>query len=235
MPAPRIRLHWRDAIFAILGEAETMNAKLTTKAVEDELWKRAGAGMIETQEGEPVGDVPSTSTIGRVVRDDWAKLKESERKDYRLVRWPETFRDGALPWQTAPAVFELLRYLTNERPTVRLARWYWWLSAPLMLPNASEAQTPAVDPDKAPPPPSVRWRMNLARTLAGLESLGLPMEKALRAAGLALIQLPWAASDRETWLEGEKTWQESLREEKLEDWSHEGFGASARPRTKREG
>src|SRR5262245_58495679 len=74
------------------------------------------------------GDAPSERWISQWLRRDWPKIDEEERRQYTFVRWPESFEWGLLPWEAAPAVFELLR----ERRRVAAFRWGDWRS-PLRL------------------------------------------------------------------------------------------------------
>ena len=65
--------------------------------------------------------MPSERTIGRVSLPEDAH----ERALYERVYWPESFEHGALPWEAAEAVLELIAFQEPKRPTVREARWFW--------------------------------------------------------------------------------------------------------------
>jgi len=131
---------------------------LSIKA-EHETW---GAGRILAEmERRALSDnrlspAVSEPTIRRILARDWSKLAEERRREYRQIHWPATFERGDLPWEAAPACFQLLRLYGREhkrRPTVRMGRWYWRLGE--VAPGASEL-------DKA----------RTARFLAGLEAAG---------------------------------------------------------------
>lgn len=78
--------------------------------------------------GIAISDLPHPATIGRIK----ARMGEAERTPYLLVRFPESFASGALPWESAPTVGEILATMlskaTPERPTVRLALAVWQVS-----------------------------------------------------------------------------------------------------------
>lgn len=73
---------------------------------------------------------PTDRTVRRYL-EQWRQLPDSERAQYTECRWPDSFEMGALPWEAAPAVAELLRMaldpadLGSFRPPVQLARWFW--------------------------------------------------------------------------------------------------------------
>ncbi|MGE5618089.1 MAG: hypothetical protein ACM3US_02395 [Sphingomonadaceae bacterium] len=82
-------------------------------------------------------DPPSEKTV-RTYAKIQREAPEHERRQYRLVYWPESFGTPELPWEAAPAVFEAIRMTGEEsRPTVRTAKWYWrlFLAAPDMAPK----------------------------------------------------------------------------------------------------
>src|SRR5262249_55551679 len=75
-------------------------------------------------------DVPSERTVRRLY-DQFQTLPAENRRDWMVVRWPDSFSSGALPWASARAVFDLLKYYDQHAdwvpPTVRHARWFWYL------------------------------------------------------------------------------------------------------------
>jgi hypothetical protein len=83
-----------------------------------------------------VGDPPSERWVSQWLRNDWPKVRDNERRQYGLVRWPGSFESGALPWEMSPQCLELLllrqrlaeHKLGEWRPTVRLARWFYRIS-----------------------------------------------------------------------------------------------------------
>jgi len=81
-------------------------------------------------------DWPSESTIGRYQRK-FRQKDSAEQVGYRWLHWPESFDEGALPWEAAAATLELLRFLREKkmgRPCIMLSRWYWRLT--LAAPDA---------------------------------------------------------------------------------------------------
>jgi len=81
-------------------------------------------------------DWPSESTIGRKQRE-FRRKDPAEQVGYRWLHWPESFDEGALPWESAGAALEVLRFYREKgtgRPPIALARWYWRLT--LAAPDA---------------------------------------------------------------------------------------------------
>jgi hypothetical protein len=75
-------------------------------------------------------DWPSLRTVQRMY-NRYITLPEVVRRHNALVRWPETWLAGTLPWESSQAILELLRYRDQrqvERPTVRVALWFWRVS-----------------------------------------------------------------------------------------------------------
>ena len=77
-------------------------------------------------------DVPSDRSVRRYMQAHKGLTLE-ERRQYRLLRWPDNL--GDLPWEAGPAVLDLLRHLHEAgagRPTLRLATWYYrvWQAVP---------------------------------------------------------------------------------------------------------
>jgi hypothetical protein len=75
-------------------------------------------------------DVPSERTVRRLY-EQFQMLPPESRRDWMVVRWPDSFSSGALPWASARVVFDLLKYYDQQAdwglPTVRQARWFWYL------------------------------------------------------------------------------------------------------------
>ena len=77
--------------------------------------------------------LPSERSVRRWLRDEWP---QGETEQYDRVAWPESFLPPApLPWEASRATLELLAHTAPTRPTVRLARWHYWvcLAAPESL------------------------------------------------------------------------------------------------------
>lgn len=110
-------------------------------------------------------DAPHLRTVQRW-ETEFGSLGEEAQREYRYVRWPESFgTTHGLPWEASAAVLELLGlYRSNRninpdpaqefrRPTVQEARWYF---------RVAQAR-----PDVKP---VVRW--DIAGTMARAERLG---------------------------------------------------------------
>ena len=92
---------------------------------------------------------PSEATIGRILKNDWHKLDEEGKNNYRYVYWPETMEHEYLPWYMSDAALELLKLHWSEdsvdspiaefrkteeifnRPTVNDVKWFWRVSQAL--------------------------------------------------------------------------------------------------------
>lgn len=74
-------------------------------------------------------DSPSERTVRRLF-DEHNALPEHVRIEQGLLRWPESFAAGRLPWDAARAALELLRFRDQAgfaQPTTRQAKWFWRL------------------------------------------------------------------------------------------------------------
>lgn len=101
---------------------------------------------------------------------------------YRYVYWPESFQAGDLPWEAAAVVLELMEDhrqrhqrapdIWTERPTVRLARWFWRVT-------------------QAAPDAPKGWRSEFAGALARAEALGTLGRTARNVEKLLLEWHPW--------------------------------------------
>jgi hypothetical protein len=65
----------------------------------------------------PEKDFPGTGTIGRIKE----RISEEEMRLLALVRFPDTFDAGLLPWSAAADVLDLWRFM-SWNPSVRLAQ-----------------------------------------------------------------------------------------------------------------
>jgi hypothetical protein len=126
MPQPRHRFDQ-----AIRRAVATM-PQATVKEIRDHLKGEMARYDI------PERDVPSEATITRRRRE----LSEEDLKEWRMVRWPESFGiPGGLDWDMAPAVVELLRAnraLGIDEPVpLSFARWFAYLTncAPEQAPD----------------------------------------------------------------------------------------------------
>ena len=120
MPA-KIQDHWVDRITFL----KSNNTEWGQPRLYNALWAEA-AELDRT-------DVPSQGWIGKWLREEWPKLTDAQRRDYREVHWPETFERGDLPWEASRALLDFFvgrgrpDRIGTERPTTLLARWYWRL------------------------------------------------------------------------------------------------------------
>jgi hypothetical protein len=84
-----------------------------------------GLGLPETT----FDRLPSVSTIQRIK----ASFPHDD-PDYLVCRWPDTFKEGVLPWEAAPSYFEMLMWFGPHmpdrliHPLISLVRWYWRIS-----------------------------------------------------------------------------------------------------------
>jgi len=111
--------YWRERILAIAANG-----------------LRLGPGPIATmlrRESATAGraGAPSERSVSRVLQT-FRTMTSEERAPYREFLWPISMERGDVPWEAAPAVFELLRYLhghilgfPGRRPLTRSVQWFW--------------------------------------------------------------------------------------------------------------
>lgn len=114
MPTPRTHPAWIERIKQLRADDPKLTAHRIAQALHTEALK-PGSDLPDASL------VPSERTIGRVSLPEDAH----ERALYERVYWPESFEHGALPWEAAEAVLELIAFQEPKRPTVREARWFW--------------------------------------------------------------------------------------------------------------
>jgi hypothetical protein len=190
MARPRIEPFWEEAIRA----ATENEPRLGPLGVRARL-EKAAADI-----GKPDLRVPSLRTIGRIQRE-FRQRPEEERRPYRDLYWPESFERGDLPWEASAAALELLRvwekwpphilemilpvpeeralfgYNFGDRPSVRLARWFWRLT-------------------QAAPDADAKDRRSVAEFLEAAEVVGSePVERAVEA---FLQYAPWRSAEAAT-------------------------------------
>lgn len=116
MPRQRIDSFWVDWI--------------RRKAINEPQLTLNKLAKLAREEGEKLGrdDYPSERTIRRY-REEIQNAPEEQQQKYRNVYWPETFLSGAIPWEAAPVVLELIQswrdWRGDGRPTIRCALWFW--------------------------------------------------------------------------------------------------------------
>lgn len=74
-------------------------------------------------------DAPGERTVYRFYQQ-YRELPEHVRREHALAVWPDAFASGALPWEAARAVLDLVRYrdqLGLLATTARQAKWFWRL------------------------------------------------------------------------------------------------------------
>lgn len=128
MPRPQTDSRWIERIRCLKSE----NPKFGPARIHvllDQAAQNPDQGL------PPAETLPAERTIARELKK-FAELLDKDRLPYQLVFWPKAF-PGALPWEAAPAVLELLALYgsRDRRPTVRTARWYWRVAQ--AAPNAS--------------------------------------------------------------------------------------------------
>lgn len=116
MARPKIHTYWQERIRTIVAnEPNVTNADIHKRLVEE-----------AQQQGRD--DYPSIKTVGNY-RRQFELAPEEEQYPYRVLRWPDSFLHGALPWEASAAAVELLQEWVKRhgvgRPTNRLALWYW--------------------------------------------------------------------------------------------------------------
>jgi hypothetical protein len=78
-------------------------------------------------EEEGGADAPSPRTVRRLI-DRFKALPNDEQEQYRYFSWPRSMEAGILPWEAAPAAFQLMRELAgvaSGRPPVRIVKWFY--------------------------------------------------------------------------------------------------------------
>lgn len=106
MARPLTDERWKQWAFDELGINDRLKAPALTRILE--------------MKGS---DAPSERTVRRWIAE-WHELGADRRLQYQLVYWPETFERNALPWEAVADTFVLWRVM-GQRPTVRLAKWWW--------------------------------------------------------------------------------------------------------------
>lgn len=109
---PALDPHWRDRVWTMHAQDKTLTARqLRTR-------------LLGEPESPAHAPVPSERWVYRCLKE-FNDLAPPDRQQYELARWPESFQEGALPWESAATVLALLQVLLPNRPSVRLARWVW--------------------------------------------------------------------------------------------------------------
>ncbi len=140
---------WKERVKSIKAENPSWGAGRITAALEKE--------AEEHSRTEP----PSERTVGRVLRDDWGKMKDPDKAKYKVFYWPESMERQDLPWDRSGAGLKLLReflkraddappvigsrlrvlnfslpFLMWQRPTNRTVEWFWRVTQ--AMPNRPE-------------------------------------------------------------------------------------------------
>ena len=178
--------------------------QLRFQKAENPTW---GAGRIQ-QALEQIAakqgrdDAPKERWVGNEI----TKLKRDPRwpqkeKDYRTFRWPESMESGLLPWEASQPLLDFLERrgrpaeIGTERPTNRLAKWFWRLY---------QVAEPSDKPEGGPHGPTELERVEaMARQIAAHETSGGVPEWALRAVEGWLACHGWTA-------DGEKHYNERV-------------------------
>jgi hypothetical protein len=123
---------------------------------------------------------PSPRTVGRILREDWDRLSESDKAQYRPFRWPESMQSELLdlPWEATPVALEALADFytrTKRRPHNRLVKWLWRVT--LAVPDQEYSD-----------------RLTVAVRLASCETLGL-MDQYSHVWEWFLAYAPWRSEN----------------------------------------
>src|SRR5581483_2832123 len=173
MPAKPTHPYWVERIRVIAINARAMGQRINTKRI---------AEVLEAEWQTLPRDIPpppAPRTIDNYVTQA-LRLDAASAQEYTLVRWPQSFMAGALPWEAARPVLDYLRLCDQQglpRPTVRAARWFWRLrlAAPTL---------PDEDADR------------FARELAFAHTPNLPAEIHRADLEWRLAYEPWKGGDR---------------------------------------
>ncbi len=121
MAKARTHLYWKRWVWRLKGD----NPSLSAVEIEERL--QALVKEAPKNSGSP----PAARTIRDIVKEPRpAGIREEE---FLSFRWPQSMERGDLPWEASERCLELLRHLQGERPSVRLAKWFWRVS--LAIPN----------------------------------------------------------------------------------------------------
>jgi hypothetical protein len=124
MPQRPIDDYWKERVKSLLGADPRKEPG--PRAIKRRL--DAEAERMGRSEVAQVGYPPSERSITRIRDQEWQRLTDAERREYRELHWPDTFQRGDLPWEAGGAVLALLAWADMyglPRPPVALARWYW--------------------------------------------------------------------------------------------------------------
>lgn len=202
MGRPKVEDFWTEAIRLIAenppATAPTRGGKIGPEGVRAGLQKR----IDEMGKRGQALKIPSLRTIGRILRE-FRPIDEEGRSPYREVYWPESFQRSDLPWEASGAVLELLRLWQPDspstRPSVRLARWFWYIT-------------------QAAPDRSDFERRHYAGWLAAAEATGSDLR---RAAEGWLRYAPWRSD------EAMAAYEKGLAEGTIPRFELKGAGAEA--------
>jgi hypothetical protein len=79
-------------------------------------------------------EFPSVDTIGRWKKEHIDPMTQKERDELGVYRWPDSHRNGALPWEAATVGVQFIRSMPgmngvdSEPPRVGQVRWAYWLT-----------------------------------------------------------------------------------------------------------
>ncbi|HWO93419.1 MAG TPA: hypothetical protein VNL92_01510 [Dehalococcoidia bacterium] len=132
---------WRNQTFNLFRDFEAQGKRLVATDIARQL---EGIARRDSTPPEERVRYPAERTV-RTLRQEYEKLPREDQTQFGWVRWPDSFEDGSLPWEAAPAVLELLRLKAGQlaelryewpfagagghweagRPDVRLAAAFW--------------------------------------------------------------------------------------------------------------
>lgn len=120
MPRPPVDEHWRRRVYTLAENNPTWRRGRLARALREEYKSKGGVSSA-------LPPPPSDRSIGRLLQMH-RELPQPERAQYRYASWPETMRDGLLPWEAGMVLLDLSRRLRETGkgpPTLRLASWVW--------------------------------------------------------------------------------------------------------------
>ncbi|MBI4463836.1 MAG: hypothetical protein HY647_03935 [Acidobacteria bacterium] len=128
MPKPPTDLELKTQIWDIVKD----HPKISARAIFETLKARAGKEGIKLEISE--------RTISRV-KGEFSEKTPEEKLRFGCFRWPKSMLSGALPWEAAQTLLELVHHLRERgapHPTVSIAIWFWRIT--LAAPTISIAE-----------------------------------------------------------------------------------------------
>ena len=137
MPRPKTDDFWRESAMTKFAQKEGVSVAQVHRELKADAEEMEKSDDLESR--AMASTVPSERTIGRIKAEEWGRLEEADRAQYREFYWPESMEGGDLPWEASESALELLFFLDQlgfrPRPPLRFVTWFWRVStaAPNML------------------------------------------------------------------------------------------------------